>query len=222
MDVPAKEIINMLQKANKIYHTTTFELLLASLVKSVKEETADEIKVIELESHGREKICQQEFLSTIGWFTVLYPFSIDYEMIDMESFIIQTKENYRMKLKQVKDYAISHEYCKMKKRPFIKFNYLGDIDSKYNNFKLEPNIVYEGRSSNVVELDIINRGDVLKIIVKVDTNIWGKEKIKRFVEKFVQNVKAISYYCQCKKTKFTPSDFDTVDLSQKDIDELFI
>lgn len=220
-EVSAVELDYMVQNASKTYHTTTFELLLAALVKSIKEETLNQVKVIELESHGREENCEHGFLSTLGWFTVLYPFSIDYDTIDQESVIIQTKENYRKKLKQLKDYAVSHEYCRLRKRPFIKFNYLGDIDLRYGSFEMVPSMLYQGKSTNPVEIDIINMGSVLRILAKVNESIWNQDKVKGFIERYIQNLKELSYYCRCNKIKFTPSDFDTVELSQKEVDELF-
>lgn len=216
-----EDIGEMFGIANETYNTEPFEILLAAITKTMDEELNTQYRIIELESHGRLEDEYSDILHTVGWFTVLYPYYIEFDFLNLYDLLIKTKEHYRRQKSQISAYAVSHDYCRLKKRPFLKFNYLGEINTEYNNFVLNPNIVYKGKCTNALEIDCFRIDGGLKVIAKGDVRLLEKNKISDFVERFRLNLQKIIQHCLDNAKQFTPSDFETVDLTYEDIQVLF-
>jgi hypothetical protein len=86
-----------LTKANKAYRTQPQELLLAALTKTLGNITQKSNLQIMMEGHGREELSSDlDITRTLGWFTTLYPLSLELPDINLESEIIKTvKEKLR-------------------------------------------------------------------------------------------------------------------------------
>ena len=142
-----------LTKANKAYRTQPQELLLAALTKTLGNITQKSNLQIMMEGHGREELSSDlDITRTLGWFTTLYPLSLELPDINLESEIIKTvKEKLRAVPKRGFGYGLlryleqgtgnreqgteNREKGEKPKftnyqSPEISFNYLGQVRSE--------------------------------------------------------------------------------------------
>jgi non-ribosomal peptide synthase protein (TIGR01720 family) len=112
---------------------------------------------------------------------------------------------------------------------YIRFNYLGDFDNIIGEESLNIANIEFGLDSDEdnsltslmdVAAMIVNRK--LKISITYSNNKFKYGTIQRFMDRYIEILKLILDNCINKSLKeFTPSDFDAVDISQEDLDNLF-
>ncbi|MCO1334903.1 amino acid adenylation domain-containing protein [Microbulbifer sp. OS29] len=129
----------LIGRSNKAYRTKTNELLLAALFRAFKIWDGRESLTLTLEGHGREGLESGLDLSrTVGWFTVEYPLTIDFDGESVESYITTVKNSCR----KVPENGIGYGVIKYLSEisdlkdvptPEILFNYLGQFDQVVNN-----------------------------------------------------------------------------------------
>ena len=83
---------DLLQQANKAYHTEVNDLLLTALGLTLQSWNDASIQIITMEAHGREPLKETiDHSKTIGWFTTMYPVQLHLQE-NIESSIKSIKE----------------------------------------------------------------------------------------------------------------------------------
>ncbi len=227
-----QDTVNLLLNANKAYNTDIRDLLIVSLIKTIKQFSHTEKIVIEMEGHGREDVFNSIDISrTVGWFTSIYPFYIRLNNNDLSSQIRLVKEQIRKIPNNGFRFGILKYLSKSisdnnEKR--IRFNFLGDFDSQNNsdfykvlNTESGEDISEENLLTCLLDINCFIMDKELNVKVTYSNNLFYLETMERFLEEFIDNVKIIiKHCCNKREVEFTPSDFDTVDISMEDLDSL--
>ena len=228
------ETIDLLTKANKVYGTEPRELLIAALALTISNLTAKETILIELEGHGREEIYGDlEISRTIGWFTTLYPVALQVVgKLDLSSQLKSLKEQ----LRKVPNNGLGYGVLKYltgelpgDNDKLIRFNFLGDFDNSFHNnyfdYSFEDSGSNIGKSNHLTSLMDINTMVMekkLRISITYSANQFRETSMTTFLYDMISNIKWIIGHCCAKKdVEFTPSDFETINVSQADLDKLF-
>lgn len=232
--LPAVETEVFLTTANLAYHTEPNELLLIALVLTITD-WVGEIKVLlELEGHGREDVVGGIDVSrTIGWFTTIYPVRLQVDRQDLPSQIKSLKEQLRGIPNKGFDFG-ALKYIKGAfsgpEQKLVRFNYLGDFENSFRRGLLEFAHEISGLESSgsntltsLLEINVMNVNHRLQFSITYSQNKFLDETVQKFCNTYFDWIRVILRHCQTKKqNEFTPADFDTVDLSQSDLDGLFI
>ncbi|WP_198015874.1 non-ribosomal peptide synthetase [Paenibacillus sp. HW567] len=227
------ETAALLSEANIPYNTEPHDLLLASLLVTLKEWTGSRDMVIELEGHGREDVDELvDVTRTVGWFTSLYPFGITLNEDALPGQIKQVKEAQRRVpgngigfglLRQLGRIADNHV------RKFIRFNYLGEfIRDQGEGYlvllgdQIQHNVSGDNHMTSLLDINCFVVDGRLQLRLTYSRNKFLDMTMERFQSHWLRNLKRVIEHCSSTQRKeFTPSDFDTVDISQEELDSLF-
>ena len=219
------------KEANISYNTEAHDLLVTSLFRTIKEWTGKEEILIELESHGREELIDIDISMTVGWFTSIYPFSMNLRKSNISDQIKEIKEE----LRQVPHKGIGFGVLTYGAKSLdsqgardIRFNYLGEFTSapEAGFFRLQPHRLGndsagENRPTCAIDIQCFVVSGKLNIVLIYNAHTFLADTMRRFLHKFVFNLRSIIYHCCAKSSReFTPSDFDTVALSLEEIEGL--
>ncbi|MBC8756557.1 amino acid adenylation domain-containing protein [Kordia sp. YSTF-M3] len=216
---------NLLQNANKAYHTEVNDLLLTALGLALQNWNASKSQFITLEGHGREDLNEIiDHSSTVGWFTTLYPVALKLEK-DLSSSIKSIKESLRtIPNKGIGFGAMFPE--ELINLPRISFNYLGQFDSQDEYWQVLSENSGMAIHTDDADTTLININGMVvagKLSFRVDTKL-GFEQTEIFARNLEMHLSEVIKHCQTKiannETKHTPSDFETVTISQSLLDEL--
>ncbi|MBF0120184.1 MAG: amino acid adenylation domain-containing protein [Desulfobacterales bacterium] len=209
----------LIYKSNIAYNTQINDLLLTALAYSIKEWNGLDINYITLEGHGREYIKDSIDVSrTVGWFTTMYPVKLA-----VESNLSQTIKNIKESLRKIPNKGLGYgalkyygddEKLKKHKLPTIIFNYLGSFIYEDSGISVHP----ENHIDTLLNINaILSEGN---LIFKIAGKLTEYD-LSKFSESLISNLKNIAIDCSEKrKTEYTPSDFDTVKISQSLLDKL--
>ncbi|MBD8498502.1 non-ribosomal peptide synthetase [Paenibacillus arenosi] len=231
---------SLLYESHRAYSTKPLELLLAALSYAIYSCFDREEAVVELESHGRAQLHDEIDLSrTVGWFTSMYPVKLTMpacgsDVSSLASLVKTTKE----RLRTIPDQGIGFGVLQAQKKlisnydskKLIRFNFLGDFDSVWDNpwFTLAKESSgldtskYNALTSLLdVQAMIINES--LRMSITYSRNQFTDETITRFMQSYGEALTLITNHCCGKQIKeYTPSDFETVAISQDELDSLFL
>jgi len=233
------ETEQLLYKAGSTYGTEPYELMITALVMTISDFAMGSEALIELEGHGREEIAgiagkagDTDITRTVGWFTSMYPVLFEKTGQELSENIKLVKEQIRKLpgkglgfglLKYYSRFALSNS-----QKP-IRFNYLGDFGSMYENEYFKCTYEASGNEcsnlnhmTSLLDINAMIMEKVLKLSVTYSKNKFYEETIKAIAARFKGHLKAIIDFCCGKSSKeFTPSDFDMVKVSEDDIESLF-
>ncbi|WP_309304394.1 MULTISPECIES: amino acid adenylation domain-containing protein [Brevibacillus] len=226
-------INNFSVSINDVYGLNLYEGLLIGLIVTVHQLVKKQDIVIELEGHGREAINDDIDISrTVGWFTSLYPAYFSITDIKLEHIIKQVKEQIRAIPYKGFTYGILKYLRKQLLKDLgkgIRFNYLGHIDNvlqgdfTMENLDCGGDIGSNNHLTALLDINVWIANEQLQINVTYSSNRFREETIQQLLTKYMDNLHAILDCCFKKNDKeFTPSDFETADISQDDLDHLFI
>ncbi|WP_034045167.1 non-ribosomal peptide synthetase [Wocania ichthyoenteri] len=219
---------NLINKANNIYNTKIDELLLTALVDTLSHWTNNKNVSLALERHGRETINTAIDLSnTVGWFTAFFPKTFNFESTtDIASKIIATKEQMREIPNGGMSYGILRYLTSslgQAEYPEIVFNFLGKQTTGENNIEFQSKNTRHPFSERhyYLEINALIKDGVLGINCIYSSQVHKTETIKAFIDNFNESLKSIVAHCiNAETVKYTPSDFEDVDLDQEDLDNL--
>lgn len=220
------------RQANIPYNTETKDLLITSLLRTIKEVTGEEDIVIELEGHGREEFENLDLSRTVGWFTNVYPFSVNLRKNDAANQIKEVKEALRkIQKKHISFGLLKHSLKSLDDtgKRYMRFNYLGDFNggAAANAFQLLDNRPgsdsdKENALTCLVDINCFMLSGKLHILLTYSKNKFLEHTMKGFMNKFVYDLQfLIDHCCGANSVQFTPSDFDTVDLSLEELERFF-
>ena len=220
--------------ANSAYGTEPNELLIASLALAVREFTKEDEIIIELEGHGRGEIFEDIDISrTVGWFTSIYPVCLKLSGDKIGTVIKSVKEQLRMVNKNNIDFGVLKYLSKVikndKKRQ-IRFNNLGDFSKEANNEIFAVSSENSGLDCSknnhmTCEIDIaaILMDKKLKLSITYSRRKFKDATMADLLNRIVLWLREVIVHCESKEyTEFTPSDFDTAEISQNELDNLFL
>ncbi|MDQ0858860.1 amino acid adenylation domain-containing protein [Bacillus sp. V2I10] len=229
----AEETAQLFQKANEAYRTKADELMIIALSMVMSDYIKKNEVIIEVEGHGREDLSDEIDVSrTVGWFTSLYPILMKVENTDISQQIKQLKDQ----LRSIPSKGLSHGVLKyisdelrFDNQKYVRFNYLGDFNASFSNGIFEFAEEYSGRdncNANVMDclVDIVayTVDKKLNISITYSRNKFKRETISEFVRAYTSQLRDLIQHC-CKRnhTEFTPSDFETANLSSEELENIF-
>lgn len=226
----------LLKGAHHAYKTDIPILLNTALAIALKEWTNQSQFVIEQEGHGRE-FEDMDTARTIGWFTTMYPVSLNLDGVGIRASIEAVKEQ----LRRIPNKGIGFGILKYDQglllktniqdlpRTQVRFNYLGQFNEElsndlfaYNNRSTGSENDLENHMTAVLELNIMMIDNQLQLELAYNTNAHASTTMEWFKERFMANlVLILDHIREEKEVHFTLSDFDEADLDYGDLDVLF-
>jgi non-ribosomal peptide synthase protein (TIGR01720 family) len=228
-----EETAFLLKEAHEVYKTDVQILVVAALVRTLRQWTGKQAVVIEMESHGRH-IEDIDTSKTTGWFTALYPLLVDRP----DKFIGDEIKSVKEAIRKVPNHGIGYGILKympesgetMKAgRVEIRFNYLGQFDREVENPLFSycressgSDVALENPMTAAVEIDAMVLNDVFSADLHYNKEAFKEETMISFGDNYLKNLEAILEHIKNEDdVHFTPSDFDTVDLGEDDLAALF-
>lgn len=222
-------------KANIAYGTKINDLIVTALFVTIKELTMQRDILIALEGHGREDISKDVDISqTVGWFTSIYPLRIILNEDSLRESIIKVKEKLRNVPNNGLDFGV-YKYIKKEidydLKDLIRFNFMGDFDTDNSESDIAKLVVQNtGNDSDknnalgcLMDINCFKTQGKFFINVIFNGNMFSRECVKTFIEKYLQILDEVIIHCVDKnESEFTASDFNESGLSQKDLEALFI
>ncbi len=224
----------LLTECHKTYNTEINDLLMTALVRAIQEMTGKSQMIVELEGHGRN-IDNIDVSRTIGWFTAMYPVMLTVSSTDMGNQIKEVKEQLRTIPNAGMGYGL-YKYLNEESHNThrditeIRFNYLGQYDNLLDNKLAEYSSVSTGAEISTlnhmtanIEINcmVINRR--FEIDVAYNKGLFSEERVSKFTRDFVNSLNEVIHHTINENDiYFTPSDFETLDIDQEDLDSLFL
>lgn len=224
--ISTQGFINALKKS---YRMDIHEGIIAVLALSVNKITNMRKVVFEIERHGREQFRDDIDISrTIGWFTSMYPVILEIQDVNLDSNIRLLKEAQRNVPAKGFHFGILkylREEFQNYNSKLIRVNYLGDFDNLLDSslfrvvhFDTGSDTDIQNQLTYLVEVNAMIIGGSLKLEFKFDNNTFSEMDILELISAFQEYFQAIYKYCTTvEENRFTPSDFDGIDLSQEEI-----
>ncbi len=217
--------------SRKNFNSDIEVLLITALGIALKELTRREKILVELENHGRT-LEDIDLTRTIGWFTAMYP-----------KLLIMDKEDLTGQIKSVKEQliktphnGISYGILKYLSKEItghyqsqLRFNYLGKFDQEisndifcYSDIDTGSDIAEENVLSTLLEINCMIIKGNLVFDLYYDKKTLNKESMNSLADKIKTTLLQMATYLKTEdEVHFTPSDFDTVDLDEEDLEALF-
>ncbi|WP_167957223.1 non-ribosomal peptide synthetase [Anaerosporobacter faecicola] len=226
----SKEITDqLLGSANDTYHTKTNELLLIAIMQVVNQTCLMNELVMVVEGHGRDVLESEDTNRTIGWFTNRYPIKLRIPECDMQTQIKSLKDQIRKGTSKGYEYSILRYIKKwaIPDKKMICFNYLGEYKENKNDFfelkemMFDSNISGKNQIPYIIDINGVVINSQLKVYVHFNKNMFSSEYISKFVHCFENNVINIVEHCVgLKEEIFTTTDFDSIEITQEELDNL--
>jgi amino acid adenylation domain-containing protein/non-ribosomal peptide synthase protein (TIGR01720 family) len=234
----------LLKKTNDAFGTEINDILLTALGLAIKRVYGNDRLVIALEGHGREEILEDVDISrTMGWFTSLYPVSLDFSYENEED----PDRNLARQIKEVKEslrhiphkgvgYGILKYLTAEKNKEGMNFtlnsqvifNYLGqfDEDLERRSFRIAKESIGYTRSPNEkrdVDLEVSGIITKKRLIMSISYNRkqYKQETITTVLDQFKNELICIITYCSSQRVReLTPSDLTYPWISIEILDQL--
>lgn len=219
------------QEANDAYHTKPNELQIIALVLALYDITHKESFCIQSESHGRNLLEDLNTNRTIGWFTILYPLCLTVNDLPLKEQIEALRDQIRHREKKCYEFGIL-KYLReepLRETDSICFNYLGEYVEKSNEYYAIKQIFNSADRSSLnhlpytVEVNTVICQKKLKIFIRYRDSEIEEDVVSKMAEGFQSFLEEIVMHCINKKEKvITPEEFSMVDLTDEELDNLFI
>ncbi|WP_025742494.1 non-ribosomal peptide synthetase [Aquimarina pacifica] len=218
----------LLKSATNAYNTEINDLLITALIYTLSDFNKNDTQYICLEGHGREFIDPSiDHSRTVGWFTSVFPIKLTLKETLKEN--IQSVKEY---LRAIPNKGIGFGTFATQERvdfghenlaPF-SFNYLGQFDSNQGGEGWgEAGVQVDPKNMDHNLIDIVGKvsGGKLGFIV---VSKFGEVATQEISKNFETHLNNIINHCtevyEEKGTNYTPSDFETVTISQTLLDRL--
>lgn len=208
------------------YHSKPHELIATALCLTLKDLVGLDVFDFELESHGRDLVANADVSRTVGWFTALYPVQIAMTHITGFADKIKTiKEQFRNADKHIQTSGETG------KRRFperqIRFNYLSEYIEPENDFFTLQRVCFphdispETFSPAFLEVTMLVLHGKLELYLRYRADLLPSPSVAKFEQTLKQSVLSLIRHCTLQHSAFyTPSDFELLDISQKELDDL--
>jgi non-ribosomal peptide synthase protein (TIGR01720 family) len=223
----------LLGNANKVYNTSTAELLLITMALAISDVSGSGEVLLELEGHGRNLTFSEDIniYRTIGWFTQFTIRLLSIPAAGLDTRIKAIKDQLRNPSLDTPRYAVLRDVLQLisTNPTAVRFNYLGDFSNTASNDFFElchygagPDVSSMNSLNCLFELNCYVLNGCLQLQVSYPVGRINETVMKAFIAKFRHHLTEILDFIQAKKTnEFSPSDFALVDISQSELDALF-
>lgn len=228
-----EETKSLLTLCHKAYNTEINDILLAALALTINKWTDNKEILVELESHGRH-LDDIDVTRTVGWFTSIYPVKLTLSNESLSKDIMSIKEQLRDIPNNGLGYGLvkyldDNEEYKDNDNTQLRFNYLGQFGKESENelFRFSDQftgneICKSNRLTAKIEINSIIVNGIFKATFSYSNKCYRTETVERLANLYTQNLRRIIEHTVSKEeTYFTPSDFETTDMVQEDLDKLF-
>jgi non-ribosomal peptide synthase protein (TIGR01720 family) len=195
---------------------------------------------VDVEGHGREEIIEGVDLSrTVGWFTSLYPVSLEAAAgARTGDLVMSIKEQLRAVPGRGIGYGLLRHLCRadadaarLRELPQaeVSFNYLGQFDQSLEEtglFKLAPerggaSVRGDATRSHLLEVTGRVSGGRLSVTWVYSERVHRRQTVETLSGNFAAALRAIIAHCLTPAARsYTPSDFPLVRLDQTQLDRL--
>jgi non-ribosomal peptide synthase protein (TIGR01720 family) len=239
VSLSAEETCALLQEVPKAYHTQINDVLLTAVVQTFAQWTGTRCLLVNLEGHGREEILEAVDLSrTVGWFTTMFPVVLELQEADAPGEALKSvKEQLRRipnrgigygLLRYIKGDAAITEKLRSLPQAEVSFNYLGQFDQL-----LSPDSMFQiakessgsehsrlGSRGHLLEVNALVTGGQLQLDWTYSSSLHQRATIENLAQGFLKALRSLIAHCQSPESGgYTPSDFPSAKLGQKDIDK---
>ncbi|NOR44631.1 MAG: hypothetical protein GQ534_03515, partial [Candidatus Delongbacteria bacterium] len=207
------------------------EFLLLVVSRSIKSWLSQDEVVIYMENHGRDNE-NIDLTRTIGWFTNIYPISLDMKSQELKKQI----KNIKMSLSSIPDKGMGYgllKYIRNKmlnkgKIQELRFNYLGQYNGANNGLfeyvadNFQSDVSEDNDLTTKIEIESIILDNKLKIIIKFNKLSFLSSTVELFKDEIERNINDIFSFLNGTNEKFiTTSDFKTIELEEEEFESLF-
>lgn len=222
----------LLRYTHRIFQSEAVVLLNTALALVLKEWTGSDHLVIEYESHGRV-LDGIDVSRTVGWFTALYPLSLEVRTTIKEELILSIQEQMR----NVPASGIGYEIVRSiqkgdrglnERLSEVRFNYLGQFDAEINNDLFSYCADYSGDSSinntmtAKLEINAMVINGKLQFEIRYNKQAHLPSTIVSLGDRLLYHLENILNDASNAYEIHNPSQvFADVDLNEEDIKELF-
>ncbi|HKV38144.1 MAG TPA: condensation domain-containing protein, partial [Blastocatellia bacterium] len=233
------ETRTLVRELPRAHNAQTVEALLTALALAYERWADSNTLIVAVERHGREELFDDVELSrTVGWFTSITPVILDMEDVYDEGQALKTvKERYRSMsvggigfgvLRYMSDDRDIRERMEQIPEPEISFNFLGQAQAGSvgmlgNGSKAISAALFSPASKRPFKLDIsgVIEGGRLTITIIFSERLHRRARVEALALYYSEALRALIRHCSsARATEYTPADFQGVDLSQGEIDEL--
>jgi len=239
----------LLREVPGVYRTEINDALLTGLGRALGRWTGRRQVVVELEGHGREEVGREVDVSrTVGWFTTLYPVTLEVSAESMESEPEQAAaigtdlKRVKEQLRRVPGRGLGYgllrylspapalrQQLRQTPRPQVVFNYLGQFDQVLGEDSLwrlggESAGPSHGMDEPRPHLLTINGsvvGGKLRLTWTYSRELHRRETIEQVAAWQIEALRQIISHCrQAGAGGYTPSDFRLARITQQELDTL--
>ncbi len=228
----------LLTQTHQAFGTEINDILLTALAMAIRQTFGVHRLSIDLEGHGREAIFDDIDISrTIGWFTSLYPLTLDMRPeYDLARQIKEVKET----LRSIPDKGIGFGVWKYLHLPqeqrnshqpaSIAFNYLGQFNQQttqqQRTFQLAeeyagPTESPQWKRTHALDISGKVNDQTLSIALTYSTKQYRAETMQQLMEAYMEALRTCIQYCTTlPEPQRTPSDFTYKKLDIPTLDQL--
>ncbi|WP_285505284.1 non-ribosomal peptide synthetase [Actinokineospora sp. NBRC 105648] len=232
VELPADVTTRLLGSVPAAFHAGVEDVLLTALA------LASGRPVVDLEGHGREEHAVEgaDLARTVGWFTTLYPVSLDLGEIDTADALAggpaagaalkRVKEN----LRSVPGDGLGFGLLDVDRTtPEILFNYLGRFGGQGTGdpWSGAPEAGALGGDADAalpvghaLDINAVTTDGVLSAAFSWPVAQFTEDEVARLADRWVAALHAIDRHASTGAGGHTPSDFPLAALAQSDVDSL--
>lgn len=212
------------------------EVLLTALAMTMQEWAGGAVP-ISVERHGRDHpVPGIDVEDTIGWFTSVHPVRLPVPVaedgtVDVAAAVLAVRQRLRSMPNDGYDYGVlryltdgpgGKELC-ARPEPTVLFNYQGRVN--WGPVRVLPGVLGPERGlgqrrGHHIEIEAALTGDVFTAEWIYPGDLLRPATMRRLAETFTKHVGAVTRHCLGNRNIFTPSDFRSVALRQREIDAL--
>ncbi|MEN3357664.1 MAG: hypothetical protein V7637_1646 [Mycobacteriales bacterium] len=229
----ADETSALLRNVPAAYRTQVNDVLLSALGRVLAGWTGRDQVPIDLEGHGREDIVDGVDLSrTVGWFTTIFPVTLDLPAGDWGTVLKSVKEQLRAVPGRGLGYGALRYLTGAgglgtAPGPQVSFNYLGQLDSLSTGNSLvaggfrELALDESPAATRPHQLDVVGRVErqCLELTWYYSERLHRENTIRSLAEQTVRALREIIGHCAGHSGR-TPADFPLAGLNQAEVDRL--
>jgi amino acid adenylation domain-containing protein/non-ribosomal peptide synthase protein (TIGR01720 family) len=221
----ADETRALLQEVPKVYRAQVNDLLVAALLRALRDWTGGRRLLVDLEGHGREELFTGVDLSrTVGWFTTLTPLLLELpETGEPGDDLRSVKEQLRTMPGRGLGYGLLRALggeaaadLRSSPRPEVLFNYMGQIGAPASQpalFDLAgdpigPAVSPRGQRTHLLEINARIQDGRLEVRWTWGERVHRRATIEALAASFVAHLRRLVSHCLSSGERgYTPSDF---------------
>lgn len=226
----------LITTAHHRFGTRINDLLLTALLLAVRRQYGNNILRLDLEGHGREELVPGTDISrTVGWFTSIFPVTLEVAGEDLGTTIKAVKETLRAIPNNGIDYGIwrfmdpeAHVPPEHETHPQIIFNYLGQFDEDNGGplYAMAPESSGdEQHGEEILEYELEISGHIangtLELNLRFSREQYYPETIRSLMHACKDYLEQITACCCAENIReLTPSDLTYKALTVEQLDAL--